>query len=70
MIFFLSRDAVILLTRDFRETIRARAERDPNFLKELVREAVETMVDGDFDIAKTILGDFINKGQEHYRNQR
>ena len=28
------------LTRDFKETIRARAERDPKFRKELLREGV------------------------------
>ncbi len=48
------------LTRDFKETIRARAERDPKFRKELLREGVEAMVSGDVETAKTILRDYIN----------
>ena len=48
------------LTRDFKETIRARVERDPKFRKELLREGVEAMVAGDVATAKTILRDFIN----------
>jgi len=48
------------LTRDFKETIRARAERDPKFRKELLREGVECMLGGDIATAKTILRDYIN----------
>jgi hypothetical protein len=48
------------LTRDFRETIRARAARDPKFRKELLREGVECMVTGDTAAAKTTLRDYIN----------
>ena len=48
------------LTRDFKETIRARVERDPKFRKELLREGVEAMVAGDVATAKTILRDYIN----------
>jgi DNA-binding phage protein len=48
------------LTRDFKETIRARVERDPKFRKELLREGVETMLAGDVATAKTILRDYIN----------
>ena len=48
------------LTRDFKETIRARAERDPKFRKELLREGVECMLGGDVATAKTILRDYIN----------
>ncbi|HLH00294.1 MAG TPA: hypothetical protein VKX49_28565 [Bryobacteraceae bacterium] len=48
------------LTRDFKETIRARAERDPRFRKELLREGVECMLAGDIETAKTILRDYIN----------
>jgi hypothetical protein len=43
------------LTRDFKETIRARAERDPKFRKELLREGIECMLSGDIATAKTIL---------------
>jgi DNA-binding phage protein len=48
------------LTRDFKETIRARVERDPKFRKELLREGLESMLNGDIVSAKTILRDYIN----------
>lgn len=48
------------LTRDFKETIRARVARDPKFRKELLREGIECMLSGDIDTAKTILRDYIN----------
>ena len=48
------------LTRDFKETIRDRAERDPKFRKELLREALEAMLSGEIAVAKTILRDYIN----------
>jgi DNA-binding phage protein len=48
------------LTRDFKETIRARVERDPRFRRELLREGVEAMIAGDVATAKTILRDYIN----------
>ncbi|MGO9450816.1 MAG: hypothetical protein ACLQDV_07170 [Candidatus Binataceae bacterium] len=48
------------LTRDLRETIRARVERDPKFRKELLCEGVEAMLAGDVTTAKTILRDYIN----------
>jgi DNA-binding phage protein len=48
------------LTRDFKETIRARVERDPKFRKELLREGVEAMLTGDIATAKAILRDYVN----------
>jgi DNA-binding phage protein len=48
------------LTRDFKETIRARVARDPKFRKELLREGIESMLTGDIATAKTILRDYIN----------
>jgi hypothetical protein len=48
------------LTRDFKETVRARVERDPKFRKELLREGVEAMLSGDLATGKTILRDYIN----------
>jgi DNA-binding phage protein len=48
------------LTRDFKETIRARVVRDPRFRKELLREGVEAMLAGDVATAKAILRDYIN----------
>jgi DNA-binding phage protein len=48
------------LTRDFKETIRTRVDRDPKFRRELLREGVEAMLAGDLATAKTILRDYIN----------
>ena len=48
------------LTRGFKETIRARVERDPKFRKALLREGGEAMLAGDVATAKTILRDYIN----------
>jgi len=48
------------LTRDFKETIKARVQRDPTFRRELLREGVETMLNGDVETGKTVLRDYIN----------
>jgi DNA-binding phage protein len=48
------------LTRDFKETIRNRVQRDPKCRKELLREGLEAMLSGEIDLAKTILRDYIN----------
>ncbi len=48
------------LTRDFKETIRARVKRDPDFRKALLREGVENLLSGDIETGKIILRDFIN----------
>jgi DNA-binding phage protein len=54
------READMPLTRDFKETIRARAIRDKKFRKELLREGVECLLAGDTATGKTILRDYIN----------
>jgi hypothetical protein len=48
------------LTRDFKETIRARAKRDPGFRKALLQEGIETFLSGDVETGKILLRDFIN----------
>ena len=48
------------LTRDFKETIRARALEDAKYREALLVEATETLLAGDLATAKTILRDFIN----------
>lgn len=48
------------LTRNFKETIKARVERDPAFRKELLIEAIESLLSGDVDTGKAILRDYIN----------
>jgi len=48
------------LTLDFKETIRARAQRDPAFRQALLRESVECILNGDLDTAKSVLRDYVN----------
>ena len=48
------------LTRDFKETIKARVQRDPAFRRELLREGVETMLNGDVETGKAVLRNYIN----------
>ncbi len=43
------------LTRDFKETIRTRFERDPKFREELLREGVEALLANDVATAEAIL---------------
>lgn len=48
------------LTRDFKETIRSRVQRDPGFRQALLREGIEIFLSGDVETGKIILRDFIN----------
>ena len=48
------------LTRDFKETIRARIERDPGFREALLEEGVECLLSGDVETGKSVLRDYIN----------
>jgi DNA-binding phage protein len=48
------------LTHDFKETIRARAQRDPDFRQALLREAVECVINGDLETGKAVLRDYVN----------
>ena len=48
------------LTRDFKETIRARVKRDRGFRNALLREGIENLLAGDVETGKIILRDFIN----------
>ena len=47
------------LTRDFKETIQTRAQRDPAFREELLKEGIQCLLTGDMDVGKTILRDYI-----------
>ena len=48
------------LTRDFKETVRTRVQRDPAFRRELLREGVESFLAGDVETGKSVLRDYIN----------
>ncbi len=50
----------MVLTRDFKETIRARALRDGEFRQALLAESVEAMLQDDLDLGKSLLRDYIN----------
>ncbi len=48
------------LTRDFKETVQARAKRDPAFREALLKEGVECLLAGDVETGKILLRDYIN----------
>jgi len=48
------------LTKDFKDTIQARAQRDPVFRKALLQEGVECLLSGDVDTGRAVLRDYIN----------
>ncbi|MDQ3581497.1 MAG: transcriptional regulator [Pseudomonadota bacterium] len=48
------------LTRDLKETIKARAETDEAFRNALLIEALECFLSGDAETGKAVLRDFIN----------
>src|SRR6267143_434962 len=50
----------VALTRDFKETIRARVRRDPGFGKAHLREGIENFLSGDVETGRIIQRDFIN----------
>ena len=52
--------ATMALTKDFKDTIQARAKRDPSFRKALLQEGVECLLAGDVDTGKAVLHDYIN----------
>ena len=47
-------------TRDFKETVQARARRDPAFREGLLKEGVECLLSGDVDTGKALLRDYVN----------
>ena len=48
------------LTRDFKDTIKARAERDPAFRRGLFQEAIEAFLNNDTETGKLLLRDYVN----------
>lgn len=48
------------LTRDFKETIQARAQRDPAFRRGLFQEAIEAFLSNDTETGKLLLRDYVN----------
>jgi DNA-binding phage protein len=54
------RRGMMALTKSFKETVRARAQRNPKFRVALIREALEKLVNGDVESGLSILGDYVN----------
>ena len=48
------------LTRDFKETVMSRAQKDPAFRSELLIEATNSFLDGDIETGKSLLRDYLN----------
>ena len=50
----------MVLTRDFKEAIRERVEREPAFREALLTEGIECLLAGDMDTGRAVLRDYIN----------
>ena len=48
------------LTRDFKETVRERLQRDPAFREALLTEAVDCLLSSDVETGKSLLRDYVN----------
>ena len=50
----------MVLTREFKQTVKARIQRDPAFRLELLRESLDNFLSGDMETGKILLRDYIN----------
>jgi DNA-binding phage protein len=50
----------VALTRDFKETVKERAARDPAFAKAMLDEAASAFLNGEPHVARLILRDLVN----------
>ncbi|MEM9128199.1 MAG: transcriptional regulator [Pseudomonadota bacterium] len=48
------------LTRDFKDTVKARAAHDPEFRMGLFNEAIDALFSDDLETGKTLLRDYVN----------
>jgi DNA-binding phage protein len=48
------------LTRNFRDTVRERAQRDPKFRRALLEEAITCMIADDMETGRSIMRNYIN----------
>lgn len=53
------------LTRGFKETVQARARRDPAFRRALLREGVACLLGGEVEAGRIVLRDYINATMGH-----
>lgn len=50
------------LTRDYKETVLARIKREPKFARALYAEAINSLLEGETDVALSILRDLVHAG--------
>jgi len=50
----------MVLTRSFKDFIKAKIESDPEFRQASLQEAVQTLISGDANTARAVLRDYIN----------
>ncbi len=48
------------LTRDFRRTVQTRAQKDSAFRKGLLRDAIDSLLEGQVALGRELLRDYIN----------
>lgn len=48
------------LSHDFKETVRARIETEPEFRVEVLKVSIDSFLEGDVEAGKIMLRDFIN----------
>ena len=53
------------LTRDFKETVRERGREEPEFRQALLKSAVRCMLNGEVEVGRIILSDYINSGERN-----
>jgi hypothetical protein len=51
------------LTKEFKDTVMTRAERDSAFREALLKEAFERLLDGELDVGKAMLRDYIDAAE-------
>ncbi len=51
------------LTRDFKDTVRERAQRDSEFRQALLKEALELLRTGDLEVGQAILRDYLDAAE-------
>jgi hypothetical protein len=51
---------ITTITRNFKETVQARALRDQKFREGILRESIECMLSGDVKTGKALIRDYIN----------
>ena len=50
----------MVLTRSFKDHVKAKIESDPEFRQALFQEAVQCLISDDVDTARAVLRDFVN----------